>query len=207
MRRSHAQLPISRKYPPLPRVEPVSDGEVAEVQRLLSAAYPPSSASATPAPAVAGFVAIPADAFVATAPVYAPPFPGAELQSPGRPAPQPFLEGNPQTDALLAALGLPHVHTIPSTGDAVAHRAARDARAREDPRSRPQPTASRWSAAPEAQGGGAGSSALRLVPSSVLRAGEGASASAAISSADSAEITLDDAGGAPPVRDPSEIDL
>jgi lariat debranching enzyme len=137
VRRTHPLLPAQRSYPRLPPAGQVSAAEVVATRELLARALQMSaaaSASSTGASIESGSSSAASDAaaaaavasgildataplyipenFVATVPGYVPPFPGAD-QAPARRVPPPQRIGNPQTDALLAALGLPHVVTIP----------------------------------------------------------------------------------------------
>lgn len=140
VRRTHALLPAQRSYPRLPPAGQVTAAEVAATRELLARALQTNASAAAAASGTGASVAgggasgdaAVADAaaavassaldvsaplyipenFIATVPGYVPPYPGAD-QAPARRVPPPQRMGNPQTDALLAALGLPHVVTIP----------------------------------------------------------------------------------------------
>jgi len=129
LQRSHAMMPVGKRYPPLPAFAPPvcrehaaavlqalrqqRDGpaDVAEVGATAASAAAAATGAASSADVGAPDcaphpLAIPLN-FCTTVPIYSPPYPGAEHGQPRRVA-MPGQCGNPQHDALLRALGLAH---------------------------------------------------------------------------------------------------
>lgn len=107
--RTHPLLPATQRYPRLPQPQPSTPAQVEAIAALLGYA---TSGYAGAAP---GVYPLPPH-FMQTVPGYAPqldPGTGRPLPFRYRPVPPPLPSGNPQTDAFLAMLGLPHVITIP----------------------------------------------------------------------------------------------
>jgi lariat debranching enzyme len=109
--RTHAILPTGARHGALPPPLPVSGAEMVEVMGRLRAAYGGQGGAELP------HVQVPLN-FTRSAPPWTPP-PGSDWSRAGswhRTVPPPSPAGNPQHDALLAALRLPHVHTRPWAG-------------------------------------------------------------------------------------------